>query len=293
MVEGDKPPKDKSQEEGSSSELKLDIYVPLYLHPQDIGSQLITFKLKGNENYKGWSAAVQLALHTRNKSGFINGCVSLDLYKCQVFSKNAKNVWDELKETYDKQDDSMIYKLHHKLYTLTKFGMSLSEYYHKCNSLWRLMQFLMGLDDVFNSVRGIILTAKPIPDVKSAFTTLSRDESHTNSNIASKSVKSGLTAFAVKQIRSYKLGNILILKDVLVVPGYHDLTQKFLMGTSSERGCLYFLIKQGTKDTRYATETDVSEGLPCTILNDDEYECEGEDIEYFGQLFESPEPVVG
>ena len=76
------------------------------------------------------------------------------------------------------------------------------------------------------------------------------------------------TVAQVKQIGSYKFGNNLILKDVLVVPGYHvtllsvhklskdnkfimsfndkickiqDLTQKFLMGTGSERGGLYFL----------------------------------------------------
>ncbi|GJT96270.1 ribonuclease H-like domain-containing protein [Tanacetum coccineum] len=75
MVEIDKPPKDKGKE-GGSSELKLDVYDPLYLHHNDIGSQLITFKLEGTKNYKVWSAAVQLALHTRNKLGFVDGtCV--------------------------------------------------------------------------------------------------------------------------------------------------------------------------------------------------------------------------
>ncbi|GJY03740.1 putative RNA-directed DNA polymerase [Tanacetum coccineum] len=252
MVEGNKPPKDK-EVEGGSSDLKLDIYDPLYLHPQDIGSQLITFKLEGTENYKVWSVAVQLALHTKNKIGFITrkcvrdenegplqqqwdrcnavvlswllGCVSPELYKGQVFCNNSKNVWDELKETYDKQDRSVIYNLHHKIYTLTQSGMSLSEYYHECNSLWRqfdslvdlpacvcegsdklkehaqllrLMQFLMGLDDVYGSVRSIILTSDPIPDVKSAFATLSRDESHRNSNMVSKTSKSGPTAFAAR-----------------------------------------------------------------------------------------------
>ncbi|GJU34759.1 putative RNA-directed DNA polymerase [Tanacetum coccineum] len=246
------PPKDKGVE-GGSSDLKLDIYDPLYLHPQDIGSQLVTFKLEGTENYKVWSAAVQLALHTRNKIGFITGkcvrnenegplqqqwdrcnavvlswllgCVSPELYKGQVFCKNSKNVWDELKETYDKQDGSVIYNLHHKIYTLTQSGMSLSEYYHECNSLWRqfdslvdlpacvcegsdklkkhaqllrLMQFLMGLDDVYGSVRSMILTSDPIPDVKSAFATLSRDESHRNSNMVSNTSKSGPTAFAAR-----------------------------------------------------------------------------------------------
>ncbi|GJU50510.1 protein FAR1-related sequence 5 [Tanacetum coccineum] len=73
MVDGDDPKK-KGVAEGSS-ELKLDIYEHLYLHSQDIGSQLITFNLEGTENYKVWSA-VLLALHTRNKIGLINGkCV--------------------------------------------------------------------------------------------------------------------------------------------------------------------------------------------------------------------------
>ncbi|GJZ13005.1 ribonuclease H-like domain-containing protein [Tanacetum coccineum] len=267
--------------------------------------------------------------------------------------------------------------------------MSLSEYYHECNSLWmqfdslvdlpactcegstklkehaqllRLMQFLIGLDDMFKSVRSIILTTEPIPDVKSAFATLSRDESNRNSHSTSRSVKAGPSAFAarsnnsngnsnwnsinssnnngnkrfgrvsnlvckhcnmtghtidrcfelsdhskstthtltsdqyqilmsllsdaciastshasvarasqhiiycatflydiidvthlnltvsrpnetieqVKQLGNIKLRNNLILKDVLVVPGYKDLTQKSLMGTGSDRGGLYF-----------------------------------------------------
>ncbi|GKB52370.1 ribonuclease H-like domain-containing protein [Tanacetum coccineum] len=64
--------------------------------------------------------------------------------------------------------------------------------------LLRLMQFLMGLDDVYGSVRSIILTSDPIPDVKSAFATLSRDESHRNSNMVSKTSKSRPTAFAAR-----------------------------------------------------------------------------------------------
>ncbi|GJU16483.1 hypothetical protein Tco_1144449 [Tanacetum coccineum] len=64
----------------------------------------------------------------------------------------------------------------------------------KHSQLLRLMQFLMGFDDMFSYVRSIILTIEPLPDVKSAFVTLSMDESHRNSNVASKSVKSGHAA---------------------------------------------------------------------------------------------------
>ncbi|GJR28924.1 ribonuclease H-like domain-containing protein [Tanacetum coccineum] len=55
-----------------------------------------------------------------------------------------------------------------------------------------------SLDDVFGSVRSIILTSDPIPDVKFAFVTLSRDESYRNSNMTSKNCKSGLAAFTAR-----------------------------------------------------------------------------------------------
>ena len=47
-------------------------------------------------------------------------------------------------------------------------------------------------------MRSLILTTEPLPDVKSAFATLSRDDSHRNSHVASKSVKSGSAAFAAR-----------------------------------------------------------------------------------------------
>nr|GEW58639.1 ribonuclease H-like domain-containing protein [Tanacetum cinerariifolium]GEW60987.1 ribonuclease H-like domain-containing protein [Tanacetum cinerariifolium] len=52
----------------------------------------------------------------------------------------------------------------------------------KHSHLIRLMQFLMGVDEVYASVRSNIFIIDPIPNVKSAFATLSRDESHRNSN---------------------------------------------------------------------------------------------------------------
>ncbi|GKG12423.1 hypothetical protein Tco_0346660, partial [Tanacetum coccineum] len=69
------------------------------------------------------------------------------------------------------------------------------------------MQFLIGLDDVFSSVRSIILTSNPIPDVMSAFSTLSRDESHRNSNVTSKSSKSELAAFAARSSNNNWVSN--------------------------------------------------------------------------------------
>ncbi|GJX79208.1 ribonuclease H-like domain-containing protein [Tanacetum coccineum] len=128
----------------------------------------------------------------------------LYVFMGQVFSKNSKIVWDELKETYSKQDASVIFNMHFKIHSLSQYGSHLSEYYHKFNALWRqydslvnfpdcicknseklkkhnqllkLMQFLMGIDEVYAPIKSIILTADLIPNVKGDFTTLSRDES--------------------------------------------------------------------------------------------------------------------
>ncbi|GJV60640.1 hypothetical protein Tco_1466740 [Tanacetum coccineum] len=77
--------------------------------------------------------------------------------------------------------------------------------------LLRLMQFLMRLDDVFNSVRSIILTTEPIHDVKYAFATLSRYEYHKNSYSSSKNVKARPSAFAARPINNNWNSNRIIL----------------------------------------------------------------------------------
>ncbi|GKB83620.1 hypothetical protein Tco_0950515 [Tanacetum coccineum] len=62
----------------------------------------------------------------------------------------------------------------------------------------RLMQFLMGLDEVSALVRSQILTTEPLPNVKSAFATLSRDKSHRNSYVHNTRTKTGPSAFVTK-----------------------------------------------------------------------------------------------
>ncbi|GJS99686.1 uncharacterized mitochondrial protein-like protein, partial [Tanacetum coccineum] len=148
--------------------------------------------LSGTKNYKVWSVAIKLALHTKNKLGFITGkyvrptdddiqrqeqwdncnsvvlswilgCVTQELYFRQIYSTSAKTVWDELQETYRKTDGFI----------------------------------LIGPDDVFRNVRSSILITEPLPDVKSPFATLSRDDSHGASNVHYIG-KSSSTAFVSK-----------------------------------------------------------------------------------------------
>ncbi|GJY28581.1 putative transcription factor interactor and regulator CCHC(Zn) family protein [Tanacetum coccineum] len=141
--------------------------------------------------------------------GWLLGSISEELYLGQFFSKVPSEVWDELKETYDKVNGSVTFDLHHQINTLNQSVSSLSDYYHKLNSLWKqfdalvklpactydaakdfkkhkdllkLMQFLMGLDEMYLPLRSNILTRDPISDVKTAFSVISREESHRGSS---------------------------------------------------------------------------------------------------------------
>ncbi|GJZ89261.1 putative RNA-directed DNA polymerase [Tanacetum coccineum] len=213
---------------------KLDVSNPLHLHSNDSAVlTVVSVKLKGTENYQVWANAMLLSLKGKNKIGFIDGTcrksmtddilakqwdrvnavvlgwilnsISEELFLGQIFSKKAKHVWKELKETYHKVDGSVIFNLHHKINTIKQNGSELSGYYHKLNALWKqydamvelpnclcaaasdfkkhnqllkLMQFLMGLDDSYMSIRSSILSRETLPDVKIAYAIISSEESH-------------------------------------------------------------------------------------------------------------------
>ncbi|XP_071699867.1 uncharacterized protein [Rutidosis leptorrhynchoides] len=141
---------------------------------------------------------------------WILGSMTEELYFGQIFSTYASVVCKELQETYDKVDASIVFNLHLKITTIKQNGTSISEYYHTLNSLWKqydamvklpectcagandfkehnkmskLMKFLMGLDDVYMSVRSNILSKDPVHDVKSAYGIISREVSHRGVNI--------------------------------------------------------------------------------------------------------------
>ncbi|GJU98601.1 hypothetical protein Tco_1327872 [Tanacetum coccineum] len=131
--------------------------------------------------------------------------VSEDLLLDQIFSDNVAEVWAELKETYDKLDGFIIFNLLQKIHGFKQSELTISEYYYKLNSLWRefgimtklpkcscaaredvlkhnqlmkLMQFLLGLNEVFQPIRSSLLSRETNLDVKDAFAIISREESH-------------------------------------------------------------------------------------------------------------------
>ncbi|GKB28278.1 putative RNA-directed DNA polymerase, partial [Tanacetum coccineum] len=182
---------------GSSSGLNLSFGDPLYLHPNDTsGSPIVTVKLTGTENYKMWSIAMTFALKNHNKLGFIDGSckrdidnpalanqwdmcnsvvvtwilnsLSFDLFAGAIYAKSACEMWNDLKETYDKVDGSAI-----------------------------------NLMLCYLAIRSNLFTREPLPLVKNAFAVISGEESHKNVTSV-RTTKPAATAFAAKTFDNNK-----------------------------------------------------------------------------------------
>ncbi|GKC89066.1 ribonuclease H-like domain-containing protein, partial [Tanacetum coccineum] len=140
---------------------------------------------------------------------------------------SISEVWKELKDTYDKLDGSILFNLMQKINNFKQNGLPVSEYYHKLNSLWRefdiltkfspctcnartelgkhqqlmkLMQFLMGLDDVYQPIRSSLLTQLELPDVKDAFVIVCREESHRGIGSTSRVQKPHVSSFVARTV---------------------------------------------------------------------------------------------
>nr|GEX15260.1 ribonuclease H-like domain-containing protein [Tanacetum cinerariifolium] len=125
----------------------LDAGNPLHINPYDsTSSDLIPFKLLGTENYRIWNNAMKLALQARNKFQFVDGsCVKSAYETSLVYSVNAASVWKKLKSTYDKVDGFVIFNLLQKISVIKQGGSSVTDYYHRLNSLWREFDALTKL----------------------------------------------------------------------------------------------------------------------------------------------------
>ncbi|GKA31493.1 ribonuclease H-like domain-containing protein, partial [Tanacetum coccineum] len=204
---------------------------PPHMNPNDSTSiSLIPVKLLGTENYHIWSSAMKLALQTRNKFAFVDGsCVKYAYSTSDVLSAQ----WDRCNAVVD---GSIIFNLLQKISSIKQGGSSLADYYHRLNSLWRefdaltklptcvcvankelethnklmkLIQFLMGLDDCYLSVRSSLLIKEPLPEVKDAYVIVSREESHRGIPESSSVTKAKLnaTSFVAKSSNNFKRSN--------------------------------------------------------------------------------------
>ncbi|GJU41593.1 ribonuclease H-like domain-containing protein [Tanacetum coccineum] len=155
---------------------KLDISDPLHLHPNNTTAlTIVSIKLKGTENYQVWSCAMLLALEGKNKIGFIDGSCKRSNTD-EVLGKQCDRNDSSIADYYHKLN--ALWKQYDAMIELPKCVCNASEGFKKHNQLLKLMQFLMGLDDSYMQIRSSILSREVLPDVRSAYATISSKESH-------------------------------------------------------------------------------------------------------------------
>nr|GEW31840.1 ribonuclease H-like domain-containing protein [Tanacetum cinerariifolium] len=183
-------------------------------------------------------------------------------------------VWDELQETYDKMDGYVIFNIVQKINYLKQGELFVPEYCHSLNSLWRefdiisllpactcasyegvlkhnqlvrIMQFLVGLNDVYQPTRSNLLAKDPFPDIKETFAVISSEETHRGLAPCKMSTKNPAT-FLLELIMDLKLGKIVGTGSEsggLYMFGCNSNGKSFdlklgkIMGTGSESGGLY------------------------------------------------------
>ncbi|XP_015169404.1 uncharacterized protein [Solanum tuberosum] len=158
----------------------------------------VPIKLTGPENYALWSRSMKLALRGKGKLGFIDescrktafkGALEEQWEKCNaivlsriastvtselllriIYASNAKKVWEDFEERdLWSELDVMIPSPGCNCEDSTAYVGHLRSQ--------RLLQFLMGLNESFSSIRSNILAKKPVITVNEAYAVAAQEES--------------------------------------------------------------------------------------------------------------------
>ncbi|XP_015170021.1 uncharacterized protein [Solanum tuberosum] len=140
-------------------------------------------------------------------TSWILNSLSPDLRDSLQYVNNAQELWAELEERYDQTNGCKLYQLQKELNDLVQGTLDVTGYYTKMKKLWedmsivdvssqcscvctcggkimlvkteqdrRLIQFLMGLNEIYTVIRGNILMMSTLPSMAQTFAILSQEE---------------------------------------------------------------------------------------------------------------------
>ncbi|GAV73454.1 UBN2_3 domain-containing protein [Cephalotus follicularis] len=136
---------------------------------------------------------------------WIMNTVSKEIFAGIIYSTDAFSVWKDLKERFNKVNGSRIYALHRKIVCSAQGNLTISGYYSRMRQLWdeydslvtlpscecqtyrayiehdqqqKLLQFFMGLNDIYTNFWSQILPMSSLPTLGQAYSLISQEESH-------------------------------------------------------------------------------------------------------------------
>lgn len=161
--------------------------------------------------------------------------VSKSLLSGIAFATSALQVWNDLKERFDRVDGSRTYSLHKDIASLQQGTFSVSVYYTNLKTLWdefealvpapccncdksrgfvahmsrqKLYQFLIGLNESYYQARSQILMMDPLPTINHTYAMIVGDESQ--KSVVSHTSSIGLSSVSMESMAMYsKAGTTL------------------------------------------------------------------------------------
>ncbi|KAL3377397.1 hypothetical protein AABB24_003680 [Solanum stoloniferum] len=140
-------------------------------------------------------------------TSWILNSLSKEISDIVEYVNNSIELWKELEDRYDQTNGAKLYQIQKKIDDLTQCVLDIIVYYTKMKKLWeelstlntkslctcictcgakdnmykaeqdrRLIQFLMGLNEVYIVIRGNILMMNPLPSIAQAFSLLIHKE---------------------------------------------------------------------------------------------------------------------
>ncbi|KAL0427911.1 UNVERIFIED_CONTAM: Retrovirus-related Pol polyprotein from transposon RE1 [Sesamum latifolium] len=160
---------------------------------------------ESDDGFEQWERADGMVI------SWILNSISKDIVESFLYIDTASDLWVELESRYGVSNRPMIYQLQRKIASAAQRTLSVSAYFNKLKKLWdelgclvtnpscspealkeiaslyqrdHLMQFLMGLDESFESTRNQILIMEPLPNVSKAYAIVLQVERHREVNSA-------------------------------------------------------------------------------------------------------------
>ncbi|KAL0304654.1 UNVERIFIED_CONTAM: Retrovirus-related Pol polyprotein from transposon RE1 [Sesamum angustifolium] len=194
----------------------------------------------GSKTFEQWRRVDLMVI------SWIWNSISKDIVEAFMYASSSRELWLELQRRYGRSNGPMLYQIQQELSTVSQGDLSVTAYLTKVKKLWNelscldpapkctcgkciceiskvispknesteLMQFLMGLHEVYESERSQILMMDPLPDVEKAYAMVlsvekqrsvhinMKDFQHTNSiyHVAGKENKRGFNAVQKKKL---------------------------------------------------------------------------------------------
>ncbi|XP_035829956.1 uncharacterized protein LOC110864935 [Helianthus annuus] len=179
-----------SNSESINTSMSIDLSSPFYLHPSDRPGLILVSKSFDGTGFGAWKRAMTIALSAKNKLIFVTG----ELVRPNNSSQIA--LWNRL-------NGAKFYQLQKNLGEIVQGNCDIATYFTKLKTIWdelnaislipsctcgsahliakrdedqRLMQFLMGLNSCYDTVRGNILMMQPLPTINQAYALVIQDE---------------------------------------------------------------------------------------------------------------------